>query len=744
VSGTAVVAAIAFWIGRLPDHSKGPGAADLHLYFYPVYEAVYGRMAAGRLPTWNPFQLCGIPWLATLQGGFFYPSHALYLVLPLHVALAASHAIHVGLATLFTMAFARGAGLGPAAAILAAMLFVLRGMFASAFAQPNYLEATTWLPLALLGVLDVAERRFRRGAAIVATAVGMSWLAGYPQPTTYMIYTLPTLLATVLLADRAAVRRWAACLAVLGGAVALGTLAAAIQFFPAAELVRESVHRDLSPGARGTFLLPGAAILVYYAIAGASFSWGATPLALAAIAPFNARRRALAWWAVGMSILTVLVALGDRTPIFHLYRALPFLDSFRFPDRALGVTDFVLAVAAGLGLDALAAAAGARKRTAAAVALAAVVGLVVASRWWGAHGAAQAPIVAGGLVTGLLLAWAMAGGAERHGAVLAAALVLTVAVQAQLAPWRQATTYSPEVQQAYATFAADYRALNARAGHDRAWISLGILRMKPERATKLASRYGVRTIDDYEPLPPRRQAEYFTYLTEGSIELQRPPWLFNGQLSMLAAPRDVRPTATRRRLLDLAAVRWIAVPGPLPSWPDLEAFVRDAGFQRSTPSGWMPVFENPHALPRAYVTYRTRPAPEPAALLARISDDGFDPLAESFVEGDPGLGAADDAPRGVPATIEVDDERVVEVEATLERPGLVVLADAYYPGWQATVDGGAASILPTNHLFRGVVAPAGTHRVRFEYAPASLRAGMIGSAFGWLGIALLGLRRRSN
>jgi uncharacterized membrane protein YfhO len=45
-------------------------------------------------------------------------------------------------------------------------------------------------------------------------------------------------------------------------------------------------------------------------------------------------------------------------------------------------------------------------------------------------------------------------------------------------------------------------------------------------------------------------------------------------------------------------------------------------------------------------------------------------------------------------------------------------------GWQATVDGVRAPILATNHLFRGVPAPAGEHVVRFEYRPRSLRIGV--------------------
>src|SRR5262249_13093982 len=157
------------------------------LYFYPLYEATYRRIAAGVLPTWNPYQLCGIPWIATLQTGVFYPVHALYLVLPLHVGLATSHGVHLMLAAIGMVAFVRRVGLSVPAALLAALLFTTRGMLALSLASPNYVEAVAWLPLGALGVWWLAERRTAAGIALLATCAAMSLLAGYPQPTTYML-----------------------------------------------------------------------------------------------------------------------------------------------------------------------------------------------------------------------------------------------------------------------------------------------------------------------------------------------------------------------------------------------------------------------------------------------------------------------------------------------------------------------------------------------------------------------------
>ena len=65
-----------------------------------------------------------------------------------------------------------------------------------------------------------------------------------------------------------------------------------------------------------------------------------------------------------------------------------------------------------------------------------------------------------------------------------------------------------------------------------------------------------------------------------------------------------------------------------------------------------------------------------------------------------------------------------------------VVADSWFPGWSATVDGTPAPILRANLAMRAVPLPAGEHDVELVYRPAHLALGFVVSALA-LALALL-------
>jgi hypothetical protein len=76
-----------------------------------------------------------------------------------------------------------------------------------------------------------------------------------------------------------------------------------------------------------------------------------------------------------------------------------------------------------------------------------------------------------------------------------------------------------------------------------------------------------------------------------------------------------------------------------------------------------------------------------------------------------------------------EPQRVV-LQTALELPGMVILADTYYPGWHLTIDGEPAPIYRANRMMRGAGVPAGQHTLVYSYRPASFFAGATISVAG--------------
>ncbi|NLE76188.1 MAG: YfhO family protein [Chloroflexi bacterium] len=161
-------------------------------------------------------------------------------------------------------------------------------------------------------------------------------------------------------------------------------------------------------------------------------------------------------------------------------------------------------------------------------------------------------------------------------------------------------------------------------------------------------------------------------------------------------------------------------------------------------SGDVKVYENLDPLPRAYAVGRTRVLPDDDQAVAAMAQPSFDPGQEVILA----AGQPLDGPRaaGQVAVLQDEPERML-FEVAMEAPSYLVLADSWYPGWQATVDGQPARVERANLLFRAVAVPAGPHQVAMEYRPRSwawgwrVSLGAAALAAVW-GVALLWPRRQ--
>jgi hypothetical protein len=154
------------------------------------------------------------------------------------------------------------------------------------------------------------------------------------------------------------------------------------------------------------------------------------------------------------------------------------------------------------------------------------------------------------------------------------------------------------------------------------------------------------------------------------------------------------------------------------------------------------IYENLAAYPRAWVAEEAIEVP-PAEVLQRLGEGAFDGRRQVILEEAIDRHAIEAGDRAE-STARVLESSALEVLVKASAPGggYLVLADAYYPGWRAIVNGEIAPILRANAVSRAVRLPAGEHEVRFRFEPTSFRIGAFISAatllmaFGLIGLSL--------
>jgi hypothetical protein len=92
-----------------------------------------------------------------------------------------------------------------------------------------------------------------------------------------------------------------------------------------------------------------------------------------------------------------------------------------------------------------------------------------------------------------------------------------------------------------------------------------------------------------------------------------------------------------------------------------------------------------------------------------------------------------------------NDNDEMNYQSKTSGPRFAVFSEVYYNrGWRALIDNAEAPIIRTNFVLRGLVVPAGSHHIKFEFHPASYYTGrtiqIIASILLWLFLAFAGYR----
>jgi hypothetical protein len=755
-----VLTLLALWpvLNVAPDVAPGLPGHDARTQWFPWRSFGFGNFSEGEVPLWNPYILCGTPFLGSFQSALFYPPNLLFAIMPVAKAARASIVLHVWLSMVFTYLLARMFCGGRTAAFIGAAAFGLSAAVILRVPAGHWGVscAVAWLPLIILCVERTMRKPGLPYVLLGAVAVALQIYSGVPQ-----IVFITAIAAGVYGLMRGfgeglgwleRAQRWGAVVgffllgAGLSGPQLIPGIEAALNGARSLPMNRAWIEQfSLGPENLVTMVLPG-----FFGGLKNGFYWGrffywemnmyvgvaALALAVTGLVMARPQRRAVRFALLAAAML--LLALGRHTPLMQLLTALPFGEMLRGPAKFILPMSLAVSVLAAMGADAALKPGRATDLLIVLAGLAAVVVVAgVCTRAWLSawqmklYGAKECLYALGAAGTKAELmpitisavqSLAMLAGA-------AAALLLfrrnkeALPVMAALVVCADGVLFSWGFIGPWATFDASVSAWPKGAakairdaGPDFRTLVSGI----PAMDDAMIER--VPVIEGIEPNPPARLHILFRRGQGEPVDIA--PSIYQ---ALGPAPEFMRMGLGR-----VLVPRGVITPSNVvrPLWSN----------------GRWELVQLPGAVPRARVVYQS--------VQAESQFDAYEKLMKTVPYNTVVLEEAAPPPQsGSPAKqtsakiVEDAPDRVV-VSAELEKPGWLVLLDNHYPGWRATArlfsDSGEITttatpvpIVRADFAFRAVPLPAGTHEVVFTYEPASLKWGCASAALSFLACAAL-------
>jgi Bacterial membrane protein YfhO len=771
-------------------------------------QGIASKTFATSFSSWNPYVQSGKFVYADVLYQSFYPPALLILsIFPNTFGFNLFLLIHYSLAGLFMYLYLGSLRLTTYSAFVGGLIFMVCGFMAAHKGHEYIVCAAVWLPLALHFIHRYRERLRILDLGYAAVPVALSILAGFPQITLYSTLVLLAYLPFCV-GSSPLLRGWKTKLAhiavsaavILGiggllGCLPLFSVAASLPYLTRERLTYESFTTDnFPPWHLFTFFIPNIFggvdrdVPIYApnttVFAAEVYGYiGLLPLtlALAGIAACHKVSREMRFW-VAVAAVGLLVSFGGATPIYRLLFYLPVYNLFRVPARHLFEINLAISVIASIGLDFLlrqnasvepqVARLGRRTIIRMAILLASAIAAAVTIRtaaegwlsrfvavpdsavlnYYYTFGTAKAlmvrnlswnsptilfPLLFFALTAGVLMSLVR----TRLRAVALIAIPLLIVTDAFLASHRMYD--NPSTDLVYRrTVRPELDFLNA-SRFDRTHYRLFPVDFDRGTISRLTSTYhlattypypllnmfdGLSVINDYGPFWLKRYQAVTGFNAGGGMP--RANLQNYKMLSLLGARYLMVLSPETKRFIEQVTLASTESDGPVKVFSAV-----------AVTSNGITIFENPQALARFRFARHVTPARDFDDAMSSMSLPGFDPHDEAVVEG---IKSAEPTAPGDILGEKLENTRLAWDVQTFGRSFLIV-ADSFFPGWTATVDGKPVPIHAVYGCVCGIsIDSAGRHHVEFRFVPPALDTGLACTGIGLLLFGMLWLGDRTG
>lgn len=676
---------------------------------YPWKEQVVNAFLNLQLPLWNPYEMAGKPLLANFQSGSFYVFNLILLFKPFYVFWSIYIYIQVLLAGVFQYLYLRNQKLNNAAVFLGSVIFAFCGFLTVWLEWGNIGHTFLWLPLILLSVDKLFDKSTERKSTIIWSVIFLfsttsSFFAGHLQ-TYFYIFLIYIAYFLYRLIDSSKKFKILSLFIMLQVVFIVITF---VQWFPTLQFLSYSNRAEDMNWTENVgwfipwqhliqFLIPdffgNPTTLNYWGVWNyAEFSGyiGVVPMffvILGLIAYKSAKKQFF------LILLTVSFIFALPTPVSKLIYSMqiPFISSAQ-PTRLISVVCFALSVISAFGVDVFLSKKFSKKMLFASMSVFAISFLAV---WFVVFGNVFGIKENDLLVTkrNVILPTVLAGSlflisiaylfSKRK--IVGKVLILLIFLIVVFDLFRFFTKFQAFSKPEY--LYPDSRIINFLKKDKSVFrIAQTDSRILPPN---FSTHYNLQSIEGYDPLYLLTYAEFIAAMERGDQSIKQ-PFGYN----RIVTPRNINST-----LFPYLNVKYVL------SLTD----VKDNTLRKVMQEGETRLYEYTAVLPRAFFVDHLIIEKDPQLRIYNLT--GIPPLRTAVlddnVEQKSSLGIGE-------ASIKQYSANKIQIYTRNVNNGFLVLLDVYYPTWTAYVDGVKTRIYKTNHTFRGVYVPKGSHVVEFK------------------------------
>jgi len=698
--------------------------SDLMLFNYPLKDWYREILLKGQLPFWTNLVGNGYPVLAEGQIGAFYPLHLLlFRFFPTLLAFNLNIFLHFLFAAFFAYLFCRKTlSLSSWAGVLAGLTYAFSGFFMVHIPQINIPMLNSYLPLDLFLIDRLVRKRRISDIFLFALVLALQFHAGHVEMFYYnLLLSFLFLLAIFFFGGGIPKFGQVILMIFIAGILTLGM--SAVQFLPTMELVKYSNRSEgvsfevatntlwplktfilfINPRAYDVYRpdMPSQMVSGATAVIFALYGYvGILPLVLAFLAISKSFKKPFVFIFTLLLVFSLIWGLGRSTQLYALlWEAIPGMRYFRYPVKILFFIEFCLAILAAFGLDYLVNTLREKRenfRRYLRFVLPLFI-LVVFLDLYINNGLNLQPIISG-------------------------------------KEWFEKPKTAQFLQE---ELKKEFFRIYSHGSNNLDYRLVRDIPIQKEFQNLLFIDFNM-----IYRIPANR--EWFVLLLDRQTKLNQ----FNTKLDLekatLTLPQNFKKSLSLQRvkflLSDLPIEDFdLILREEIPFSKTVDHFAYLAtpeGIKLETvPAKGVYVYENTKVYPHISFVSRARVLSSEQAL-EEILKEEFDPRKEVILEEGEALNNSSIGAANL-EMINYEDSKV-EVKVKTDQDGYLVLADTFYPGWQAWIDGEKTKIFRANYTFRAVFVPKGEHRIFFKFEPTNFRIGALVSA-STLFLTILGL-----